>query len=81
MKPGAWEEDMKEKILALIEEALMVPAGTITEETVIADVEEWDSLAHVMIIGELEEKLGVAIPVDEAIELTSVKELLEKAGV
>jgi acyl carrier protein len=81
MKPGAWEEDMKEKILALIEEALMVPAGTITEETVIADVEEWDSLAHVMIIGELEEKLGIAIPVDEAIELTSVKELLEKAGV
>jgi acyl carrier protein len=81
MKPCAWEEDMKEKILALIEEALMVPAGTITEETVIADVEEWDSLAHVMIIGELEEKLGVAIPVDEAIELTSVKELLEKAGV
>ncbi len=72
---------MKEKILALIEEALMVPAGTITEETVIADVEEWDSLAHVMIIGELEEKLGIAIPVDEAIELTSVKELLEKAGV
>lgn len=71
---------MKEKIIALIEELLKVPAGTITEETKIADVEEWDSLAHVMIIGELEEKLGVSIPLDEAIELVDMKELLEKAG-
>ena len=71
---------MKDKIIALIEELLKVPTGTITEETLIQDVEQWDSLAHVMIIGELEEKLGVSIPLDEAIELESMKELLEKAG-
>lgn len=71
---------MKEKIIALIEELLKVPSGTITEETIIADVEQWDSLAHVMIIGELEEKLGMSIPLDEAIEITSMRELLEKAG-
>lgn len=71
---------MKDKIIALIEELLKVPSGTITEDTQIKDVEQWDSLAHVMIIGELEEKLGVSIPLDEAIELESVKELLEKAG-
>ena len=71
---------MKEKIIALIEELLKVPSGTITEETIIAYVEQWDSLAHVMIIGELEEKLGVSIPLDEAIEITSMRELLEKAG-
>ena len=71
---------MKDKIIALIEELLKVPAGTITEETQIKDVEEWDSLAHVMIIGELEEKLGVSIPLDEAVEIVDMKELLEKAG-
>lgn len=71
---------MKDKIIALIEELLKVPAGTITEETKIEDVEQWDSLAHVMIIGELEEKLGVSIPLDEAIEIVDMKELLEKAG-
>lgn len=71
---------MKDKIIALIEELLKVPAGTITEETKIEDVEEWDSLAHVMIIGELEEKLGVSIPLDEAVEIVDMKELLEKAG-
>lgn len=71
---------MKEQIIALMEEVLKVPAGTITEDTKMEDVEEWDSLAHVMIIGELEEKLGVVIDLDEAIEITSVKELLQKAG-
>ena len=70
----------RDEIIALIEELLKVPAGTITVDTQIADVEEWDSLAHVMIIGELESQLDVSIPLDDAIELTSVKELLEKAG-
>lgn len=71
---------MKEKVIALIEEILKVPTGTVTEETMIEDVEQWDSLAHVMIIGALEEKLGVSIPLEEAIELTGMKELLDKIG-
>lgn len=73
--------NMKEKIIALIAEILMVPEGTVTENTVMEDLEEWDSLAHVMIIGELEEKLGISIPLDEAVELTGVADILKKAGV
>lgn len=70
---------MKEKILALITEVLKVPEGTITEETQISEVEAWDSLMHVMIIGELEDRLGICFSVDEALELTSVKQIIEKA--
>lgn len=72
--------DLQERIIALIEEILGVPAGTITPDTLIEDVEEWDSLMHVTIIGELEEQLGISIPLDDAIELKSMPELLEKAG-
>lgn len=71
---------MKEKIIELIEEVLQVPSGTVTEDTVMEDLEEWDSLAHVMIIGQLE-GLGVSIDLEEAVEITSVKEILKKAGV
>ncbi len=71
---------MKEKIIALIEEVLQVSEGMVTEETGMEDLEEWDSLAHVMLIGELEEKLGIKIPLDEAVEITTVREILEKAG-
>ena len=71
---------MKEKIFALIENTLELEAGTINENTVIEDVEGWDSLAHVLIIGALESELGISIPLEEAVELTSVAELLKKAG-
>ncbi len=67
-------------ILDLIEELLKVPAGSITADTQIGDVEEWDSLMHVMIIGELESRLGVVIPLEDAVEVTCVRELLERAG-
>lgn len=71
---------MKKQIIDLIESILKVPEGTITDRTVIEEVEQWDSLAHVMIIGELEEKLGISIPLEDAIEITSMEELLRKAG-
>ena len=71
---------MKEKIISLVEESLKVTAGTITETTKMEDVEQWDSLAQVMIIGELEERFGISIPLEEAVEITSMKELLEKSG-
>lgn len=67
---------MKEKVIALIAEVLMVTEGTIKEDTMMADLEEWDSLAHVMLIGELEEKLGISIPLEEAVELTGVADIL-----
>ena len=69
---------MECKVLRLIEEILQVPEGAVTPETKIADVEEWDSLAHVMIIGALEEQLGVEIPLDEAVEITCVQEILDR---
>lgn len=72
---------MKEKIIALMEDIFQVPAGTVTEETKASDLEQWDSLAHVMMIGELESQLGISIPLDEAVEITSVAEIFEKAGI
>lgn len=72
---------MKEKIIALMEEIFQVPAGTVTEKTKASDLEQWDSLAHVMMIGELESRLGISIPLDEAVEITSVAEIFEKAGI
>ncbi len=72
---------MKNKILALMAEVLQVPEERITEDTRMDDLEEWDSLAHVMLIGELETQLGISIPLDEAVEITGVRELLELCGV
>ncbi|MBQ6903609.1 MAG: acyl carrier protein [Lachnospiraceae bacterium] len=72
---------MKDQIIELLAELLNVPAGTITEDTMASDIESWDSLNHVLIIGALEERLNIVIPLDEAAEITGVKELLDACGV
>ena len=72
---------MKNEIFELMAEILQVSEDMITEDTRMDDLEEWDSLTHVMLIGELETRLGISIPLDEAVEITSVKELLELCGV
>lgn len=72
---------MKNKILALMAEVLQVSEDRLEEDTRMDDLEEWDSLAHVMLIGELETQLGISIPLEEAVEITNVKELLELCGV
>lgn len=59
----------------------MVSPGTISEETLIEEIEEWDSLAQVLIIGELDEKMGISISLEDAVEISSVKDLFEKTGV
>lgn len=71
---------MEEKIISLIESVLKVPAGTVTVQTRAQDLEQWDSLAHVMIIGALEERLGIEIPLDEAVEIEDVAGILKYAG-
>ncbi len=67
---------MKEKIIALITEILQVPEGTVTENTLMEDLEVWDSVAQVMIIGELESRLGISVPLEEAMEMTGVADIL-----
>lgn len=69
---------MKEKIIALITEILQVPEGTVSESTRIEDLEEWGSMEQVMIIGELESRLGIVISLDEAMEMTGVPDILAK---
>lgn len=70
---------MKEKIINLIADTLQVERTLITEKTHMEDIPEWDSLMHIMVIGALEE-IGVSIPLEEAIELSSVADILKKAG-
>lgn len=67
---------MKEQIIDIITEILQVPPGTVTEDTRIDDLEEWDSLAQVLIIGELESRLGITISLEEAEEMTGVTDFL-----
>lgn len=69
---------MIDQIIEIVENALQLSAGTVNADSKMEDFAEWDSLAQVIIIGEIAERLGVDIPLDEAADLTSVKALAGK---
>lgn len=68
---------MSEKIIQIVAEVLNMDVAVLSENTKIEEVEKWDSLAHVMIIEAIENKLGKSIPIDKAMDITSMKELIE----
>ena len=47
------------RIKQIIAETLKVSLESISDDLALGDIPEWDSLAHVRIIGELEINLGV----------------------
>jgi acyl carrier protein len=51
---------------------LDVPVGTISDDSSIGNVEEWDSLAHVKLVFEIERRLKRELSPDEIAEITSL---------
>ena len=67
--------NLQEK-LALIEEVLDVEAGSLTQETMLADVEEWDSIAALSLIVMLDEKFEKTVSGAQIKALESVNDIL-----
>ncbi len=67
---------MEEKIISIVEAVLNVPTGTVTKDTRADEIEAWDSLAQVMIVGEIESQLGVSISLDIAADFRGVKDFI-----
>ena len=52
----------------------MIGRSDIELETRRDEVEEWDSLAHVMIIAAIKEQLGITIPIEQSEKIIKVKD-------
>ena len=65
------------RIKEIIAENLNISAEKITNELAVGDIPEWDSLAHVRIIGALELALGIELDIEETLELEDVFDLVE----
>lgn len=67
--------ELKEK-LALLEETLDVEEGTLTSETALDDLEEWDSIAALSLIVMLDEQFEKTISGNEIKALRTVSDIL-----
>ena len=66
-----------EDVLAILTRELDLDEGDITEESIAADVELWDSLGHLRVCMALEERYGIAIPMEDIAELQSVPAIVK----
>ena len=58
--------------------------GRVTVQTSRADVPKWDSLRHVALVTAIEQNFGLALSMDEMVEIRSVQDIcniLDRHGV
>jgi len=74
----------KEKLIDVFSEALGVSKEIITDTLQYNSIAEWDSVAHMNLIAELEERFDVMLDTDDIIDMSSLskaKEILQKYDV
>jgi acyl carrier protein len=64
-------------VMTLIGEILEIGVSKLSPETAFVDLEGWDSLAHLQIIGEFEDRFHVNIPLERIKDITRIKELMD----
>lgn len=66
--------------MRLIEETLELDANTLTEDTVLADVEEFDSMAKLSLIVMCDDEFGKKLSGEELRGFKTVKDILDFLG-
>lgn len=70
---------MREQIIEVLARVMEQDTVAFTDDTVIKEIEGFDSLQFVMMISELQESYNIDIPLDKAIEVETVGELISCA--
>ncbi len=70
-------ENLKQQLLELIADLFKCDVATLSDETGPGDLPAWDSLGHVALMARVQEKFGRHVPVEDAIEVESIADLLE----
>lgn len=62
--------------LELLEETMDVEEGALTKETVLADLDEWDSMTKLSIIVMMDDEFGKTIKADDIKRFVTVNDIL-----
>ncbi len=71
--------NIKETIISILAQTMGADVSTLSEDTLLQEIPEFDSLQFVMLISELEEKYGIEIPLDKALDAKTVGDLITSA--
>lgn len=68
---------MEQQLKDIIAKALNVDAAVINEDLAAGDIPEWDSVAHVNLLMEVEKAYAIAFDVADAIDIESVGDFVD----
>ncbi len=69
-------EEVFQSIVEIAKDVFGNDSAHLTESSTAADIEGWDSLTHLSLVNELEEKYGVGFTLDEVTGSKNLGELL-----
>ncbi|NHJ46851.1 MAG: acyl carrier protein [Asgard group archaeon] len=72
--------ELKNKIYDIINKTLLIEKDKINDSLSMNDVEEWDSMAHLIIVSEIEQTFEIILEDDDIPEMTSVANILTTLG-
>ncbi len=67
----------KQKKLSLLEDLFEMDEGTLKAETVLADLEEWDSIAKLSLIVMVDDECGKTLTNDDFKKFNTVQDILD----
>lgn len=65
-------------VIKIAAESLGVRELDINENTLMEEMEEWDSLTHMELIANLESEYNIEFTVDEIMEMVSIKKIVQQ---
>lgn len=74
----------EKKLKAIFAEVLGVSEEIVTDELSYNSIAEWDSVAHMALVAEIDEQFDIMLDTDDVIDMSSfakAKEILKKYGV
>lgn len=74
----------QEKLILAFATALGIPAGSVADTLTYESIPQWDSVAHMALVAELEVAFDVMLDTDEILAMSSVaisRDILTKHGV
>lgn len=69
-----------EEKIALLEDMMELDEGSLSEDTILDDVEEWDSMASLSLIVLMGDKFDKKIDANQIREFETVKDILDYMG-
>lgn len=65
-------------VIKITAESLGVRESDVNENTLMEEMEEWDSLTHMELIANLESEYNIEFTVDEIMEMVSIRKIVQQ---